>query len=359
MLNPVYCSGCGLRLAIPPGHAKTKLRCAECGVFNEIPREVLEALAANVPNLVEEPVKPQAAPVRPKAVPEPEPEENDQTYGFLKEPAPPPIATPVVDQPAAKPKIKTKRGKIDSDDDAPREVLIQGTTDDDGNPYQVTGDIATRRCPECEKKVDARRAICGHCGYNFETKEKAERTFESIDREWEAGWPFQQRIATFAAFQLVNLVLMIASIVMGHGVPLSFVMVLMMVGLQAFLVGTYERLNLKRTERGKVTLLHTWRYAFIARPSVTIKWKEHEGVTVTRDNDFDLGSWVCAFILFGYACVPGILFWWFVIRPDKFTVTLCKDHGTPATPLFLTANQDRAHEIMEVVSDITTLPIQK
>src|SRR5204862_246914 len=159
-----------------------------------------------------------------------------------------------------------KKKKPLSDDEAPREVLIHGTEDDDGNPYHVTGDIATRRCPECKKKVDVRREVCGHCGYNFETQEKAERTFEYIDREWESGWAFQKRIAVFVAMQVVNFILFIVGVSIWH-TGTSFTLVLLTVGVQAFLVGTYERPNLKRTEKGKITIVHTWRYAFFARPS--------------------------------------------------------------------------------------------
>ncbi|HLQ43765.1 MAG TPA: hypothetical protein VK137_03470, partial [Planctomycetaceae bacterium] len=103
MLNPVYCSGCGLRLAIPPGHAKSKLRCAECGVFNEIPKEVLEALAAVAAS----------SPAKPQAAAEPEPEPSEERYGFLKEPEP--AAPPVGEKPAEPPKPKPKKKKPVSD----------------------------------------------------------------------------------------------------------------------------------------------------------------------------------------------------------------------------------------------------
>src|SRR5207245_3327939 len=126
-------------------HAKTKLRCAECGVFNEIPKEVLEALAA---------VAPPAAPARPQATSEPDPEPSEELYGFLKEPEPPAPPPVVGEKPAEAPKPKPEKKKPVSDDEAPREVLIHGTEEDDGNPYHVTGDIATRRCLACKKKVD-------------------------------------------------------------------------------------------------------------------------------------------------------------------------------------------------------------
>jgi hypothetical protein len=255
-----------------------------------------------------------------------------------------------------KPKPNTKTVA----DPAPREVLLEGTSADDGKPYPVTGDIATKRCPECDHKIDLRSEVCKHCGLNFETGEKARRVFQPIDRQWDAGWSFQQRRLAFIVLQVLNCVMFAASLTMGHEVGLTwFVFILISIGLQAFLLGTYESLNLKRNEKGKVTLLHTWRCAFIARPPVSVKWKEHESVAVICENEFSLIDWFFAIMLLGYGVVPGVLFWWFVIRADKFTVWLCKEHGSRETPIFRTSNPERAHEVQTTVSDVTNLPLRR
>src|SRR5207245_6226634 len=101
------------------------------------------------------------------------------------------------------------------------------------------------------------------------------------DREWETGWPLQKRIMLFVILQVINFVTLAFGLIMGHG-GTSFVTVLFSVGLQAFLVGTFERLNLRRTEKGKVTLLHAWRYAFVPGPAENVRWKEHDSLTVKR-----------------------------------------------------------------------------
>lgn len=353
MLNPIYCTGCGQRLAIPEGYAKGKLRCAECGVFNELSKEVREALAAQAAEA------PPRATLAPPIAPPPPPEIEGETYGTLAEESP----APRRDKPPESPRKKKSRsrpekGSTPAPTEAERELLIRGTEDDDGNPYQVTGDVATRRCPECDNKVERRNAVCNHCGYNFETKAKAERTFQSIDQVWESGLPFQTRLSIFVGLQVLNFVILVASLFSSQGLGVSFILILFSVFLQAFLVGTFERLTLTRTTKGKITLTHMWRYAFLPQSPESVKWKEHEGITVTRQNDFDVIAWVFVFILMGYGCLPGILFWYFVVRPDKFTVALCKDHGSPETPIFRTTNEDRAREVMQMVSETTTLPIQ-
>ena len=93
----ILCNGCGQRVEVPEGHARTKLRCPECGVFNELPKETVEqSRAAAKPatdddayaRLLEpEPPPPKPAMFAPP-VPKPEPpvEENaGDVYGFHEE----------------------------------------------------------------------------------------------------------------------------------------------------------------------------------------------------------------------------------------------------------------------------------
>lgn len=334
MAAPVFCNGCGTRVVVPEGYARSKLRCPECGVFNEV-------------------TKVEARETRRK----PASTQEDDAYAALDAEAPRPA--PKTSKPkAAKPKVNTPERTDESAEEA-NEVLIHGTDADDGNPYRVTGDKPTKFCPECDTRIERKAKVCVQCGYNFETATKAERTFQPVNREWENGWPMQKRIAIFVVLQVVNFITLAASVIGNHSLPVSFLGVLFSVGLQAFLVGTYDTLKLTRNQKGKVTITRTWRYAFIPRLPETVRWKEHDSVTMVRDNEFNLIDWVIAFILLGYCVIPAIVYWWHVIRPDKFTVALCKDHGFPETILFRTRNEDRAKEIETEISDVTTLPVRK
>ena len=346
MLGPIFCHGCGQRVEVPEGCTRSKLRCPECGVFNELPKGD-RAAAKPTRTQNAEPDDAYAAllePGPPVARPAPPEEDPAGVYAFQEEPKPKPA-------PKAEPKPPAKEEE--------REVLVHGTEDDDGNPYQVTGDVPTKTCPECDQKVERRAKTCVHCGFHFESGKKAERTYQPINRDWESGWPLQKRIVAFVVLQVVNFVTLVAALIGGQRTGLSFVIILFSVGLQAFLVGTFDRLSLTRNQKGKVVITRTWRYAFIPRLPDTVRWKEHETILIVRENEFDLIDWVMAFILLGYGCLPGIAFWWFVIRPDKFTVFLCKDHGSPETPLIKTQNEELAKEIQTVVSEATTIPVQK
>lgn len=350
MLTPVYCNGCGQRLEIPAGYAKSKMRCNECGVFTELPKEIREQGQSARPETRSAPEPPRrratTPPVR-QAQPAPAPPAtttDDEGYAFLE--------PDVIEEPPASPAIPVATELPE------REILIEGTHEDDLNPYTVTGDAPTKRCPECDKKVDARVQICVHCGFNFASGERTKRVFQIVERTWENGWPWDRRLLLFIGLQVMNFITLVAMLIGGHG-SVGFSLVLLTVGLQAFLCGTFDKLTLTRTAKGKVTLTTTWRYAFIPRPPQPIKWKQYDAVTIVQSNDFDLVDWAMALILLSYCIVPGLLFWWFVIRPDKYTVFLCRDHGFPETAIFRTSNEERAREIMHAVSDVTTLPIQQ
>jgi hypothetical protein len=352
MIQPAYCNGCGKRLEVPAGYGKSKIRCPDCGVFTELPKEIREQGQASDRPKPAPPPSPTKPPVRPKAASEPTPPPppaDEDAYTFRDEPAP--KARP----PRSKP-VKADEDE-DEDEDVPeRETLIESTEEDDLNPYTVTGDAPTKVCPECDKKVDKRAKACVHCGYNFATKEKAKRTFTPVHQEWEEGYPFDRRLMAFIAMQVINFFILVASMVGGYGTT-PFVLVVMMAALQAFLAGTYGKLTLDRTQKGKVTMTTQWRVAFLPQPVKTVRWKEHESLIVTQANEFNAIDWCFALILLSYGCLPGILFWWFVIHSDKFTVTLCKDHGFPETPIFRSLSQERAQEIMKIASETTTLPI--
>ena len=287
-------------------------------------------------------------------------------YEFQSEPAAAPTAnpTPVPAKTPSKSKetpapVKTQAKSKEWTRVEPvpeREVLIQGTEEEDFNPYTVPGDAATKRCPECEKKTALHDKVCAHCGYNFETGEKAVRTFQSLSYEWEGGWPLQKRAFVVIALVVIDFVSLVALTIAGVKGSTPIGMMIFTVFLQAFLCGTYEKLSLSRTQKGKVTMKSQWRVAFVPRPPQTVKWKEYESVTIIHSNNAGFIDWAFGLILFLYAVVPGVLYWWFVLRPDKYSVMLCRDHGFPEIAIFRTLSEERAKEVRDTVCNVTTLP---
>src|SRR5262245_21132854 len=127
-----------------------------------------------------------------------------------------------------------------------------------------------------------------------------------------------------------------------------------MSAMQAFVLGTFDRLDLERTAKGKVTLTQTWRIAFVPLAPKVIRWREYEGVVV-RHSDVGLMDW-WVFLVMLPTVLPALLFWWYAIRPGWVQVERAQNLGDPGTTRYAGTNTDRAIEIAEAVRDLTGLP---
>jgi hypothetical protein len=261
--------------------------------------------------------------------------------------------------------------------DADHYLLAEGTTADDGRAYGVFGEKPVPPCPECGKPLPDDAPTCGHCNWVRAAGRVLPKTYVPFDRTWEAGWPLSWRFAAFLACQVLNVVTALLILRERGSLPTTAGGWVMMTALQAFVLGTFDRLSLTRTAKGKVTLTKTWRACFVSLTPKVIRWREHEGVVV-RHSDVGIFDWViCLSLLMGgvgpclfyltidhlYAIqfllsgvVLGAIFWWFAIRPGRVTVALTQNLGDPVSILYAGTDVDRATEIAEAVRDATGLP---
>lgn len=293
MSETAFCAGCGRRQDLPREYARPQYRCTGCGTLNKLP----------------------------------EPAKGPANHAPTTE-APP-----------------------------EREILLRGTDDDDFNPYSVRGDVPAAKCPACGQAIHERVSICNHCGADLQARKQAQRTFVAIDRTWEIGWPLAKRLALFLFLQAINGAVLIAGTAAGWSAGLSFGGTALVVALQAFLLGTYDRIRLTRNAKGKVALTRTWRYAFVPRPDQAIRWREHEGICVVMNDETEPFDWMIVAWLSLMFVVPGIVFWWLAIRGERYNVALCKDHGFPDTIIFRTLQKQRAEEVVATISEAAMLPI--
>lgn len=137
----ISCPQCKKQLSVPETLKGKKIRCKEC---------------ANV-FLVQPPSKAavKAAPAAKAATKKTE--EEPAAYGFLSDDAAPAPA------PAPPPKPVAPKAKKSAGDE------------EESNPYGVTDVELAARCPHCAKEMESADAIiCLHCGYNTQTRKKAE-----------------------------------------------------------------------------------------------------------------------------------------------------------------------------------------
>lgn len=346
MKNRVICDKCGQKIDVPAGHDRPKVRCPMCGYYAVVPAE-MRTTAAAIDDELPTPVP--AEPV------------NDDT------PRPPPKTGKVRAKPAGK---------------DPGPPLLVGTQDeDDDNPYAVPGD-GTKKCPACRKELPLDATFCVHCGGDLSAGTKKKRAFQPIDLSWESTAPLSLRLKAFLGFQALNAFMVFNIMNEGaNGVALG--MVFLNVVMQAFLVGTYDRLTVKRTAKGTATLTKQWRVCFLPQPTSKVDWKKSHGVGIIALHDPWLMEWGMFLLLLssgtgqmaayatgggsmiGWVIVlplsfgPAIAWYWYVIRPDRFHVALTDEYGSTNEIVFRTTQRETADEICRTVNDATGLWYKK
>jgi hypothetical protein len=304
------CTACGTVLGIPKsGMPKAGLSCNWCGYVNV--------------SVVEESPQPVALVAAPNPARNPEP--------------PAPTQTP-------QPKAEPHRWADDEDDN--------------GQPYVLPHEEAkTRPCTACKKDIELLAVVCVHCGYDAESKSKAQRTYQPIDREWQSGWPKDRRIACFLLFQAMNLGSLLIGLATGGSLVVSVGFIMFFVALQAFICGTYESVRIRRNKKGQAEITSVWRVGFIPMAPTKVNWREHEGVVFGHYDATGLMDWAIVLVFLPMGIIPAILWWYYVIRSDRFFSAFSRDHGFPATYLYRGTEEKKAKEITQIATDATALPL--
>jgi hypothetical protein len=219
---------------------------------------------------------------------------------------------------------------------------------EDSAAYRLEA-LPERPCPGCARPLPTAETLCPWCGFDQQAGARQPRTYEPVQRSWETGWSLQCRVRLFLIGQAAALLLgLLAAWILGEWNALV-VPWLAFSALTAFLLGTYARTELTRSERGKVRLTQTWRICFVPRPTQAIRISEYEGVASGKAPAADFWDWFVLVILTLSGIVLGVLWWYFIIRPDSFYVALTRDHGFPERTLYWGWDEQRAEDMAKTL----------
>ncbi len=329
MPDRIACPTCGGRINRPAGYARKKIRCPGCGYYADTPADWAEAAP-------DEP--PAAAPV----------------------PAVPPrrTATPVTVRKRADPRDT----RPDFTPDAPAgDPLLTGTQDeDDDRPYAVPG-TGTQACPHCQEALPLDATLCVHCGRDVASGKRQKRTHQPMAGEWHEGLAPHTRLALLAGMQVFNVAFSLAILLYSDaGITVGGLFTQLIgqafnVILQAFLIGSYDTFTLKRTAKNQTTLTRTRRLAFVPLSPTKVAWKQSAYAGVIATHDPGIFTWLLCIYMLGLLCLPGVAFYWFVIRPETHTVALCDEYGSTTELLYRTQDREKAAEVAGFVSEATGL----
>jgi len=253
------------------------------------------------------------------------------------------------------------RPDFESDDSAGVPLLAgtQKEHDNEAQPYTVPG-CGTAPCPHCHGSLPIAAKFCVHCGTDLTSGDKSPgRTVRPSDFTWEEDYSLGARGRLFIALQFVNSAIFILMLVsMGFNFATSTTNIIgqaINLTLQAFLIGSYDALTVRRTDAAKVTILITRRIAFLQLKPRIVQWRDCHGVGVTGSTNSDGFTWMTCLYLLLLGFVPGIVFYWMVIRPERFHVALADEYGGLGELLYRTKHRLDAENIAKHIADITGL----
>jgi hypothetical protein len=393
MSAAVVCHGCGQPVDVPEDYRRNKIQCPSCGVICPVTAPAAKKGAAAAPPRrasapsYEEPNW--FADDKPAAPPEPEDQsptrERGEDFDAPRQPerveeeaAPPPprkkkAPPPEFQVPCRRCGRMIRRQRECPDCDAaelpkpagdvplvPLMEIPEAAEDEEENsdPYALTGGDV-RLCPQCQKELKPGAVVCVACGYHLHERKKLVKTYEPLKRSWETDYTLKQRLTTFGVLLALTLV--------GGGLATSagaetgvFVgSVLLFIVLGSFLLGTYSRLELERSGRGKVWLTKAWRACFVPLTPRPLNWRVHEEIVTGRAREVQFWEWLVFFSLLTSGIIPGIVWWYFTMHKIRFHAALATDHGYPSVYLFDGWSEAQMKDIAHTVADATGLPLEQ
>ena len=378
----IVCHGCGAKVAVPDDYARNKMQCPECGVMCQVPPR---------------PAAKKKAEARPPAK-EPAHFEDDEPAAPASPPALPQKATTITDHPAFAGKglaacwhcgeavrvPERKRGRrrkcpacgvdwpqIDARSrpappptpvPPPPDEFAGSSPDEDpesSNPYR-TADAGSRRCPGCSAQLGPEVVVCMRCGFDLRVGRKTVKEYQRFDRSWDSGMPLKTRILLFALCQAMALLAIVVGFLSVEDspavqIPTFGISWLIYTAMTAFLLGTFDHIELKRYKSGRVDLVRMWRIGFIPCPQEEIDVRAYFGVIYGSAVHAGFWEWLVFLILLLSGIVPAVVYWYCAIYKTEFSVALTNEHENPEIKIYRGWSQEQMHEIHQTLRDAMTV----
>jgi hypothetical protein len=240
---------------------------------------------------------------------------------------------------------------LELDESEPMGVVEED--DDEPDPYMMA-DRDVPRCPKCHKDMTVGAVVCVSCGFNLRTRKKAKRSYQPIARSWESDMSLTTRLFWLGAFQAFHAVLTGSALMSGNGWPFMVAWA-PMTAILCFVLGTYERIDLTRDSRGRVTLTKRWRFCFVPLAPQETEVQGFEGVINGQWNDTGLFEWLVFLSLLCLGVIPAFIWWYNAIYKNYYHVALARDHGHAEVYVYRGRTEQQMHEIAAAVCEATGL----
>jgi hypothetical protein len=211
-------------------------------------------------------------------------------------------------------------------------------------------------CPSCRKVLSPGAVLCVDCGYDFRTGRQLETAHERFEQAWDTGLQLPLRLGLLAALEFVCLFVAALTGDALWGLAVFFAGSVFLV----LLLGTYIKLHLVRTTKGKVLLTRTWCVCFIPAIRHQVNVRSYDRILIDASG-IDWGPILILVLMFLLCGIPGILLlaWRLNYGPARFHVYLKNDRRREEFSLFHGADDKQMREVVETLEELTGLRIDR
>jgi hypothetical protein len=211
-------------------------------------------------------------------------------------------------------------------------------------------------CPSCRKVLERGAVLCVDCGYDFRTGRRLETAHERFEQRWDSGMPLSLRLGLLIALQCACL---LAAPLTGE-VLWALALIFAVSVFLVLLLGTWIRLHVIRTGKGKVLLTRTWCLCFIPAIRHQVNVRRYDRILIDATG-FDWTPLITLVLLFLICGVPGLLLlaWRLHFAPARFHVYLKSDRRGEEFSLYHSADDGKMRQIVETLEELTGLRIDR
>ena len=211
-------------------------------------------------------------------------------------------------------------------------------------------------CPSCRKVLPRGAVLCVGCGYDFRTRRQLETAHERFEKEWDTGMPLAVRLGLLIALECLCLPAGALTREVVWGLALIFAGSVFLV----LLLGSYIKLYLVRTPKGKVLLTRTWCICFIPAIRHQVNVRNYDRILIDASG-VDWMPIAILVLLFLVGGIPGLLLlaWRLHFAPSRFHVYLKSDRRDEEFSLYHSGDDQKMRELVDTLAEITGLRIDR